>query len=101
MAKLINVNEYIKELKKGKGCIEIDAILIALYLKAELQVYTLDESGLIKQLFNFNQKEERRVRVYLEPNGRFDTIYNKSTIKSAGICQSILLDVILLFNLSL
>lgn len=84
---------YIKEVKKGKGRIEIDAILIALYLKAELQVYTLDKSRLIKQSFNFNQKEQKRIRVYLEPNGRFDTIYDKSTIKSAGICQSILLDV--------
>lgn len=92
------LGDYINDLKKGKGCAEVDTIVMGLYLGIELQIYTLDESGLIKQSFNFlnsktQSKPQQTIRMYLEPNCKFDTIYNKSTIKSAGICQSILLDV--------
>lgn len=92
------LGDYINDLRKGKGCAEADTILMALYLEIELEIYTLDESGLIKQSFNFlnneiQTKPQKTIRMYLESDCKFDTIYNKSTIKSAGICQSILLDV--------
>lgn len=98
-ADIKDVREYVKGLKKGKSCTELDVILLASFLGAELQIYCLEDNGLVKQTFNVARKKPqgkgRIIRMYLEPNGKFDTIYNKATIKAAGICQSILLDVML------
>lgn len=88
-----NVLNYVKDLKKGKSCPKVDAILLALYAKANLLIYTLDETGLIKQSFTHEASKGRQIKIYLEPNGKFDSLYDKGTIKSAGICQSIILDV--------
>jgi len=85
--------DYIKNLKEGKGCIEFDTILLTLFLQFEVQIYTLKETGLIKQTFKFTRDKAKRIRIYLEHNGKFDILYDKATIKAAGICQSILLDV--------
>lgn len=37
--------------------------------------------------------EQRKADLYIASDGFFDVMYKKPYIKSAGICQSILLDV--------
>lgn len=95
---------YIQALKDNKKQFpEVDIILMAIFFDLELHIYFLDDSKLYKQSFNLSSKlpDERKViRLYLGVDGKFDLIYKKSTIESAGICQSILLDVILYHKLS-
>jgi len=88
---------YIESLKGGhKSKPEVDAILLAMFYHINLQVCYLDESGLQSENFDFATspyEEKTLVRLYLAADGSFDSIYEKNTIKSAGICQSILFDV--------
>ena len=72
---------------------EVDCILGPMILKTHLEIYCLEENVLSKEVFNYKfesiNKKITTVKLYLEPNGKFDTIYNKQFLKSAGICQSI------------
>ncbi len=68
--------------------------MLALFLRLDVLVYYVGEAGLAKLELNFGVgSKPRKVRLYLGPDGGFDTLYDKSFVKSAGICQSMLLDV--------
>lgn len=97
MAATTSTSMYVKGLKSGRqGRPEVDVILIALFLQLDLCIYYISETGLAKQEFSFalkGQPDRQRIKLYLSADGGFDTVYEKSFIKSAGLCQSILLEV--------
>ena len=70
---------------------------MALLFNLDLRVFFVGEEGLTKSDLTFASKKpvERRtqVQLFLGPDGCFDVVYNKAEIKSAGICQSLVLDV--------
>ncbi len=88
---------YLQTIKGGhKSKPEVDLILMAMFFGLHLQIYYIDESGIGTQEFDFRSGPAdpgKAVRLFLGLDGCFDTVYDKSTIKSAGICQSILFDV--------
>ena len=97
MLSTMDTATYSQALKSGcKSKPEVDAILMAMHLSLDLIIYSIDESGLSKQEFNFCSRtlpSKKILRLYLGVDGGFDTIYDKASIKTAGICQSIILDV--------
>lgn len=88
----MNSAEYIQSLGNQKRTAEVDAVLVALLLDIELQIYYFDGTKLAKMKFNTDSKR-KSIRLYLNAGGVFDTIYDKAEIKIAGICQAIVLDV--------
>ena len=70
---------------------------MAMLFNIDLKLYYIAESGLSKEEFNFSTEESKmkpkKVQLYIAPDGYFDTVYEKSFVKSAGICQSLVLDV--------
>lgn len=90
---------YVKTLRGGhRGRPEVDVILMALFFHIDVRVHYISETGLAKQDFGFSSEKQpcrRRVTLYLAADGAFDTVYAKSYVKSAGVVQSLLLDVIL------
>jgi hypothetical protein len=70
---------------------------MAMFFDIELKLYYVAESGLGKQecLFHIGESKSTKplIQLYLAPDGYFDVIYSKVFIKSAGVCQSLLLDV--------
>lgn len=88
----MNGTEYIESLGKQKDTSEVDVVLMTLLLGVQLQIYYFDGTGLAKLEFSPSAGKEV-VRLYLNPNGVFDVVYDKGKIKVAGICQAIVLDV--------
>ena len=78
---------------------------MAMFFHLDLVIYYMDESGFAKRCFSFANSETAsapKIQLYLSPDGGFDTIYSKSYIKSAGICQSLFFEVfVLLANLDI
>ena len=91
----MDTSEYVKSLEKDNSSyLETNLVLMALFFDVELQIYHADGSGLNKiSAFQKESKRRKVVKLYLNYNGMFDTIYEKSIIKTYGICQAILLDV--------
>lgn len=88
----MNTAEYIELLGSQKKTSVVDAVLMALFFDVILHVYYFDGTDLSKIEFNSDSKG-KLVRLYLNAGGIFDVVYDKAEIKSAGICQSIILDV--------
>lgn len=87
--------QYIKSLEiSQKGKPEIDLILISMLFGVDIKIFYMSEEGLMKQEFNFQGNTKKlKANLFINSDGFFDIIYNKSYIKTAGICQSIILDV--------
>ena len=70
---------------------------MAMFFNVNLRLFYIAESGLTKQEYSFLPGESKSVlpivQLCLAPDGYFDVVYSKSFIKTAGICQSLLLDV--------
>ncbi len=67
---------------------------MAMLFGIDLRVIYVGDEGLVKQDFAFPLANVRhRMQVYLDEDGYFDVVYRKAHIKSAGVCQSILLEV--------
>jgi hypothetical protein len=104
MLATMTTQNYAQELvKKTKGSLELDMILMAMLFNVQIQVYYVKDSQLMQKTFDFpdkSNKERKVVKLYAQPNMSFDTVYRKSFIRDVGICQSILLDVLLLITLA-
>jgi len=98
----MTTQKYAQQLiKTNKGSIELDAILMAMLFNVKLQIYYVNESQLMQKTFAFpikSNKERKVIRLYAQYNMSFDTVYEKSFIRDAGVCQSILLDVLFLIT---
>ncbi len=65
-----------------------------MFFGLELEILYLGEDGLEKQEIAFGGSTPKgKERLYLDAEGYFDVVYDKSRVKSSGICQSIILDV--------
>jgi hypothetical protein len=94
----MNASEYIASLGNQRDTAEVDVVLISLFFNTELHIHYFDGSSFIKMKFNEDPKR-KKVRLYLNPGGVFDVVYDKEKIRSAGICQAIVLDVRVINNL--
>jgi hypothetical protein len=57
-------------------------------------LYYPNEDGLGKYNFEISKvPKTRTVRLFMGSDGNYDVLYTKSYIKSAGISQSVLMDV--------
>lgn len=63
-----------------------------------LRIWYITDEGLKRQEFFFEENSSKVAELYLAPDGYFDILYQKSYIKTVGMCQSILLDVLNLHN---
>lgn len=86
-----NTQSYIEAVNKGFNTPLVDIVLFCLFSNLEISVYYLSHEGLSKIDLKFGS--QHNIKVYLTNEGYFDTMYEKSYIKTAGLCQSILLDV--------
>ena len=69
---------------------------MALLFKLSLHVLYLTDGGIARLRMDFATPETSStssIRLYLAMDGFLDTVYSKSYIKSAGLCQSLILDV--------
>ena len=76
---------------------------MAMLFDMNIKLFYATEEGLMKQEFIFpstsalgikkTQASKQKIQLFLAADGYFDVVYDKSYIKSAGICQSVLLDV--------
>eukprot|EP00826_Nyctotherus_ovalis_P041364 TRINITY_DN4150_c0_g1_i17.p1 TRINITY_DN4150_c0_g1~~TRINITY_DN4150_c0_g1_i17.p1 ORF type:complete len:194 (-),score=2.09 TRINITY_DN4150_c0_g1_i17:329-910(-) len=92
-----STQKYTQQLiKKLKPHPELDIILISMLFNFQIQFYYIKDFLLLNKTFDFPAKssgEKKLLRLYMNSNGTFDTVYEKAFIRDAGICQSILLDV--------
>lgn len=94
---------YVQRLKEGKDILEIDVVLMAIFFDLELEIYYVEDLKVKKQsfkLYSNTTNERKTIKLYLRPDCRFDTVYNKHNQKSNAISQSIILDVTVLFTFS-
>lgn len=92
----MDVHKYSKSLtERTKGKYEVDVILLVTVFNFELHIYYIEEALLKKQIFSLSStsRERDRIRLYLGSDGEFDIVYDKETIRAAGICQAIILEV--------
>jgi hypothetical protein len=70
---------------------------VALLFNLDLRLFYLGEEGLMKTDMNFGPPKDvessPQIQLFLAGDGCFDVVYTKQEIKSAGICQSLVLDV--------
>jgi len=88
-----STQSYIESLIKNVNTPLVDIVLFCIFRQINVTFYYLSLDGFSKLDSKFNFPYSKTLRFYLTPNGYFDTIYDKSLIKNAGICQSIILDV--------
>lgn len=90
----MNVHDYVESLtKRAKGEYEVDAVLLAISLNLELHIHYIEEGAFKKLTCNSSPAPKPIIRLYVEQNGSFSTVYSKETIRAAGIAQSIVLEV--------
>jgi len=91
----MNTPMYAKSLERfRKGKLEVDLVLMAMLFDVDVKLFYMGEEGLKKQEFSFpGTKAKAKVQLYLGPEGYFDVVCDKAFVKSAGICQSLILDV--------
>lgn len=83
-------------LKEGRDLAEVDVVLMAVFFDLDLEVLFAESSKIRRQSFKLHSNaagDRKTIRLYLGANGKFDAVYNKCEAQSAGLCQSILLDV--------
>lgn len=89
----IDAKEYIARVEKSyDGKPEVDLVLMAMFFGINLIVLYVEDEVIKTVGLNFGKKQ---VTVYINPEGYFDMVYEKSFVKNGGICQSIILDVFL------
>ena len=93
-----STQSYIDALSKGFNVSLVDVVLFCVFSHIEITVYYLSQEGLAKTQSKFGFKADT-VRLFMTESGHFDTVYNKGYVRIAGICQSIVLGVILSSNL--
>lgn len=94
----IDAKEYIARIENSyDGKPEVDLILMAMFFEINLKVLYVEDEVIKGVDFNFGK---RQVTVYINPEGYFDMVYEKSFVRNGGICQSIVLDVLLRFILA-
>ncbi len=73
-------------------------MLLSLVFKFNVKLFYMTNEGLVSQLLYSPaaapQALPTTIQLYLNPDGNFDVLYDKGFIKSAGICQSILLETL-------
>eukprot|EP00826_Nyctotherus_ovalis_P012297 TRINITY_DN13235_c0_g1_i2.p3 TRINITY_DN13235_c0_g1~~TRINITY_DN13235_c0_g1_i2.p3 ORF type:complete len:103 (+),score=18.81 TRINITY_DN13235_c0_g1_i2:203-511(+) len=87
---------YVQGLREGRDLAEIDVVLMAVFFDLELEVYFVESSKVKRQSFKLYSNtagKRKTIRLYLGTSGKFDVVYYKCEAQSAGLCQSILLDV--------
>ena len=90
----MGINDYIHSLRYlNQSSPEIDTILMAVFFDYELQFYFFNQEKLEKRIFNSSKTNKMTIRLYLNEKGKFCTIYKKIKMETAGICQSLILDV--------
>ena len=70
----------------------VDLVLMTMYLGLSVKIYYLTDDGLLSKEIAFLPTSPQ-ARLYLTSDGYFDVLYNKAYIKSAGVCQALVLDV--------
>jgi len=89
----MEAKDYISRIEKFyEGKAEVDLILMAMFFEINLKILYVENEVIRKTSFKFG---ERQVAVYINPEGYFDIVWKKDFIKRCGLCQSIVLDVIL------
>ena len=98
MFSTLSIDEYTESLlAKNNNRLDIDSILLSMLHNIDLHMYYISDSNLNVEIYKFGTettKDSKFIQLYLNPNGGFNTIYDKTRIKTFGICQSIILDVI-------
>lgn len=74
---------------------KVDLVLICVFFNWNLEIDCILKEGIKTLSYSFGTtKEQIPLKVVLNADGYYDAIYKKNYINTAGICQSILLDVI-------
>ena len=71
-------------------------VLMALLFSFNVKLLYMSEEGLQSQSVSFiSHVPKKTVQLYMSSEGgAYDVLYDKAYIKTAGICQSILLEVV-------
>lgn len=93
----MNDKDYIVNVEKFyKGKSEVDLVLMAMFFGINLIILYVEDEVMKQMNINFGNI---KTIVYINPEGYFDVVYEKTFIRDCGICQSIVLDVIFEFTL--
>ncbi len=74
-------------------------MLISLFTGYDLDVFYLTSEGLLVYHISYVRTQGRKskvppIRLYMNPCGTYDVLHDKPFIKCAGLCQSILFDLV-------